>query len=157
MKVADFTPLSPTLGDYMPPKLLTTAVGLRDPRSLGKQKTNGQRKSNRSLPSWRTISKWAGLLEGNGNRLPVPAKFLSWFRYRCVVAWILRFVQNTRLQRNKRILNPLKVREIRQAEEVFIKRAQSESFPKDIEYLKSKKGLPSRSCLLPLRPFLGAD
>ena len=100
---------------------------------------------------------WTGLLEDNGNRLPVPAKFSSWIRYRRVVAWILRFVQNTRLQRNERIITPLKVREIRQAEEVLIKRAQSESFPKDIEYLKSKKGLPSRSRLLPLRPFLGAD
>ena len=100
---------------------------------------------------------WTGLLEDNGNSLPVPAKFSSWIRYRRVVAWILRFVQNTRLHRNERILTPLKVREICQAEEVLIKRAQSESFPKDIEYLKSKKGLPSRSRLLPLRPFLGAD
>lgn len=89
---------------------------------------------------------WTGLLEENGNSIPVPAKFSSWIRYRRLVAWILRFVQNTRLQRNERILTSLKVREIRQAEEVSIKRAQSESsFPKDIEYLKSKKGLPSRS------------
>ncbi|XP_067024040.1 uncharacterized protein [Acropora muricata] len=100
---------------------------------------------------------WTGLLEENGNSIPVPAKFSSWIRYRRVVAWILRFVQNTRLHRNERILTSLKVREIRQAEEVLIKRAQSESFPEDIEYLKSKKGLPSRSRLLPLRPFLSAD
>ena len=50
---------------------------------------------------------WTGLLEDNGNSLPVTAKFLSWIRYRRVVAWILRFVQNTRLHKNERILTPL--------------------------------------------------
>ena len=38
-----------------------------------------------------------------------------------MVAWILRFVQNMRLQRNESILTSLKVREICQAEEVLIK------------------------------------
>ncbi|XP_074632410.1 uncharacterized protein LOC141890734 [Acropora palmata] len=100
---------------------------------------------------------WTGLLEENGNSLPIPAKFSSWIRYRRVFAWILHFIQNARFWMNERILTPLKVREIRQVEEVLIKRAQSESFPKDIEDLKSKKELASRSRLLPLRLFLGAD
>ena len=82
---------------------------------------------------------WTGLLGDNGNSLPVPAKFSSWIRYRDVVAWILCFVQNTRLHKHERILTPRKVQEIPHAEQVLIKRAQSESFPKDIEYLKSKK------------------
>ena len=71
-----------------------------------------------------------------------------------IAAWLCGFFASFKtLQRNERIVTRLKVLEICQEEEVLIKRAQSVY----IEYFKSKKGLPSRSHLLPLRLFLGAD
>ena len=100
---------------------------------------------------------WSGLVANNERVLPDPAKFSSWIKYRRVIAWMYRFIRNARLPVDRRILSPLKAAEIIHPEQISVKRAQAESFPKDLESLNGKKQLPSKSRLLSLHPYFDAD
>ena len=100
---------------------------------------------------------WSGLIANNEQVLPDRAKFSSWIKYHRVIAWMYRFIRNAQLPVDRRILSPLKAVEIIHAEQISVKRAQAESFLKDLESLNGKKELPSKSRLLSLHPYLDAD
>ena len=100
---------------------------------------------------------WSGLVANNEQVLPDPAKFSSWIKYRRIIAWMYHFICNAQLPVDRRILSPLKAAEIIHAEQISVKRAQAESFLKDLESLNGKKELPSKSRLLSLHPYLDAD
>lgn len=54
---------------------------------------------------------WTGMTMNDGHCFPDPAKFSSWSRYRRVIAWMYRFIHNTRLQREQRVLARLSAQE----------------------------------------------
>ena len=78
--------------------------------------------------------------------------YSSHSKLRRVVTYVYRFIHNSRSTKNKRVSGPLKVRELTSAMEALIKIAQSESFKEDVQMLRAKKPIPSRSRLLSLSP-----
>ena len=81
---------------------------------------------------------WCGLLSDPPKSQPDPTKFSSWTRFRRVIAWINRFVVNSRLPVEGHVTRPLSVDELTLAEMLAVKRAQMESFPEDREPLLEK-------------------
>ena len=99
--------------------------------------------------------KWTGLVSSPTTHFPVdPEKFSSWTRYRRVIAWIYRFIQNCRLKLENRLFGPLTVSEIYQAELLAVRVSQEDSFHEDFQALKCNKPLPAASRLHALRPYV---
>ena len=67
------------------------------------------------------------------------------------------FLENCRLASTLRKKAALGPAEIVTSEMHFIRLAQQEEFQEEIQALKSGKGLPGRSKLLPLKPVLDED
>ena len=84
--------------------------------------------------------------------LPEVARFSSGSKLLRATAWILRFVNNIIGRERKE--STLKISEIREAEQLWWKQAQVESFPEEVIALKAGKPLPSSSRLLQLAPVL---
>ena len=102
-------------------------------------------------------SSWTSLITHIDQALPDPAKFSSWTKYKRVIAWMLRFINNSRSVVRDRVATPLTAYEITQAEVIALRYAQAESFPQDLQALQDKKPLPQRSQLHALCPKLGDD
>ena len=86
-----------------------------------------------------------------------PTKYSSWTKLTRVSATVNRFLENCRLPltfRKKAALGP---EEIVTSEMHFIRLAQREEFLEEIQALKSGKGLPGKSKLLPLKPVLDEE
>ena len=99
-------------------------------------------------------SAWCGLLIDPAESQPDPAKFSSWTRFRRVIAWMYRFIDNARLTSERRATGLLSVDELTRAELIAVKRAQMESFPDDCEALLKNLPLPPKSKLLALNPYV---
>ena len=87
-------------------------------------------------------------------------RFSSFGKMTRITAWILRFLYNCRGHRgdHSRHSSPnLSVQELLTAEEYWIKFAQADHFPQEIEALRCDKNLPNSTCLLPLHPFLDSS
>ena len=97
---------------------------------------------------------WCGLLSDPAKSQPDPTKFSSWTCFRRAIAWINRFIINSRLPEERRVTGPLSVDEHSHAEMLAVKRAQMEAFPEDREALLKNLPLPPRSKLLSLTPFV---
>ena len=97
---------------------------------------------------------WCGLLSDPAKSQPDPTRFSSWTCFRRVIAWIKRFIINSRLPEERHVAGPLSVDELSREETLAVKRAQMESFPEDREALLKKLPLPPRSKLLSLTPFV---
>ncbi len=98
-------------------------------------------------------SGWVGVLQEETKPVLFQiVNYSSLSKLRRVVAYVYRFIHNSRSPKNKRVSGPLKVRELTLAMEALIKIAQSESFKEDVQMLRGKKPIPSRSRLLSLSP-----
>uniref|UniRef100_A0A023F0J1 Putative bel12 ag transposon polyprotein n=1 Tax=Triatoma infestans TaxID=30076 RepID=A0A023F0J1_TRIIF len=83
------------------------------------------------------------------------SKYSSWRRLRPVVAFILRFINNSRQRdRTKRTKGHIAATELNYAEILCLKVAQREMFPLEIRNLTSNKPLGQNSRLVSLNPFL---
>ena len=70
-------------------------------------------------------------------------------------SWILRFVNNCRKGREQRESGSITMREYNKAkDQVWIKRAQTHSFPLEVHDLKAKTPISRQSRILTLSPFL---
>ena len=67
---------------------------------------------------------------------PNPGKFSSWTRFRRVLGWICRFVENCKRKAEYRVLSSLTATEIHNAEMIAVQKSQRDSFHLDIEALK---------------------
>ena len=85
---------------------------------------------------------------------PDPEKFSSWTRFRRVLTWICRFVQNCKRKAGDRILSSLTAAEICNAELIAVRKSQRDSLSLDFEALKANKRLPVKSRLSALRPYI---
>lgn len=86
-----------------------------------------------------------------------PTRYSSWTRLTRVSATVNRFLENCRLPSTLRKKEALGPEEIVTSEMHFIRLAQQEEFQEEIQALKSGKGLPGRSKLLPLKPVLDEE
>nr|CAH7738741.1 unnamed protein product [Callosobruchus chinensis] len=73
-----------------------------------------------------------------------------------VVAYVFRFISNSRTQSQK-LLCPLSSSELSAALTYLVKLSQTESFPEEIATLKRRNSLQTSSKLLSLNPFLDDD
>ena len=101
-------------------------------------------------------TKWSGHASVTDPRayFPDPEKFSSWTRFRRVLAWICRFVQNCKRKVGDRNLSSLTAAEICNAELIAVRKSQRDSFSLDFEALKANKRLPVKSRLSALRPYI---
>ncbi|KAF0305979.1 hypothetical protein FJT64_022472 [Amphibalanus amphitrite] len=80
--------------------------------------------------------------------LPTPSKFSSWTKYKRTVAWILRFLHNSKLkgeQKRQRNLGPLTVSELNDAEKAILQMVQAEAYRTELQQLQAAWGhLPSK-------------
>ncbi|PFX29308.1 hypothetical protein AWC38_SpisGene5996 [Stylophora pistillata] len=99
-------------------------------------------------------SKWSGHVSVSDTRayFPDPGKFSSWTRFRRVVAWICRFVQNCKRKPEDRVLSSLTAAELHNAEMIAVRKGQMDSFHLDFGALKSNKRLPVKNRLGALDP-----
>ena len=84
----------------------------------------------------------------------VISRFSSVTKLKRVTAWILRFVNNAR---GKRERGKLKIYELNNAINVWIRLVQRESFEREIGQLKKGEGVSINSRLISLCPFLDKD
>ena len=85
-------------------------------------------------------------------------RFSSFNHLKRVTAWILRFIQNSRMKRHtdRNKLN-LSTSELQRAEDYWIKLIQLAHFELDMITLQRKGTLPPSSSLLPLQPFIDSS
>ena len=86
-----------------------------------------------------------------------PTRYSSWTRLTRVSATVNRFLENCHLPSTLRKKAALGPEEIVTSEMKFIRLAQQEEFQEEIQALKSGKGLPGKSKLLPLKPVLDEE
>lgn len=89
----------------------------------------------------------------NVSRLSV-SRFSSWLRLVRLYAWVIRFVDNMRRDKDERTIGELQPTEIADAEEEIIRQAQFEAFPEEYKALKKKKPISQKSPLVKLSPRL---
>ena len=75
-------------------------------------------------------TEWSGHASVKYRRayFPDPEKFSSWTRFRRVVAWICRFVQNCKKKPEDRVLSSLTSAELHNAELIAERKIQMDSF-----------------------------
>ncbi|XP_036347106.1 uncharacterized protein LOC118756451, partial [Rhagoletis pomonella] len=81
--------------------------------------------------------------------------FSSFLKLTRVMAWLLRFVNNSR--KKTRMKGELKAVEITSAENHIFRLAQRDAYAEAIEDLRQKKSLPKNCSLYPLTPYLDED
>ena len=86
-----------------------------------------------------------------------PEQYSSWSRVIKVYSWVVRFVNNCRIDREHRIIGELTVNEIIDSEKQMIKNAQKKAFLDEFAALQKAKPLPTTSKLLKLSPKLDED
>lgn len=85
--------------------------------------------------------------------LPVFKKYSSYTKLQRVLAYVLRFIYNSRHKTNK-LSDTLTKIELDQASTIIIKHAQHQMFGTEIADLKNKRPIQKKSSLLSLNPFL---
>ena len=85
-----------------------------------------------------TNTKWSGHISVSEIRayFPNPEKFSSWTRFRRVLGWICRLVENCKRKAEYRVLSSLTATEIHNVEMIAVRKCQRDSFHLDIEALK---------------------
>jgi len=127
---------------------MTIADGSIALPSCPNQKSTGLK--IRSLdPSVKMMMKWSGHTSVSEARayFPNPEKFSSWTRFRCVLSWISRFVENCKRKSEYRVLSSLTTTETHNAEMIAILKSQRDLFHLDIEALRANMRLPVKSRL----------
>ncbi|CAA9999245.1 unnamed protein product, partial [Nesidiocoris tenuis] len=90
----------------------------------------------------------------NAGLLPLIEEYSSWKRLYRVMAWILRFIHNSRENSSDRKKGHLTSVEIKEAKLHLIRLVQQLEFPEEVVRLTNGKQLPKNSKLLPLNAFL---
>ena len=93
-------------------------------------------------------------LKLKGTRLD-PERFSEWFKFLCVLAYVVRFIQNS--SKMAKVQGPLTVDEINDAEVMVLRQAQQESYCEESSRARRGEALPSSSKILPISPSLGSD
>ena len=70
-----------------------------------------------------------------------------------MLARVVRFVENCQSPPDDRLRGPISSEDINSAEQYFIQLAQREEFKEEMKAIQSGKRIPTKSKLLPLRPF----
>jgi hypothetical protein len=108
-----------------------------------------------------SATKWVGVIYGPApeNRLrTLLERYSDYGLAMRVVAWMLRFIFNSRLKSAKeRRGSFLSVKAIQQAGNQCIRSAQLECYPEEMAALEKKRSLKSSSPLLKLSPFIDKD
>ncbi|XP_060871338.1 uncharacterized protein LOC132945583 [Metopolophium dirhodum] len=84
----------------------------------------------------------------------IMTKYSTWSRLLRAVAWILRFVKYVISKRQAQQTRYLSVRDLRDAENFLIRRAQAEEFGEEIKALNDQKEIPHSSKLHALNPVI---
>ena len=90
------------------------------------------------------------------NRL-APTHYSSWTKTVRVLARVMRFVDNCRLEQYFRATGTILPEEIREAEKYYIKSAQGEAFADELRGVTAGRQLATSSKLSPLNPVLDED
>lgn len=81
-------------------------------------------------------------------------KFSNFTKLQRVVAWIIRFAKNSKINKSLRESGSLKSLELQDSLNILVKLCQSESFAPEIKMLSAKQTLKTSSNILSLNPFL---
>ena len=92
-------------------------------------------------------------LKWKGTRLD-PERFSDWFKYLRVVAYVIRFIQNSSKMANVR--GPLTVEEVNDADIMVLRQAQQESFSDELSQVCKGAVLSTISKISPISPSLGS-
>ena len=84
-----------------------------------------------------------------------PERFSDWFKFLRVLAYVVRFVQNS--SKVAKLQGPLTVEEINDVEVMVLRQVQQESYPEEFSRARKGEALPTRSKILPISPILGSD
>ena len=97
-------------------------------------------------------TKWSGHTSVSNTRayFPDPKKFSPWTRFRRVLTWICRFVENCKRKAEDRVLSSLTATEIHNAEMIAVRKGQRDSFHIDI---KQPSDYRLEADLAPLTPM----
>ena len=99
--------------------------------------------------------KWVGLLwKDMDANIFHSTKYSSLAKLHRIVAYCFRFIRNARQPCHSQASGALKVSEMIAAKRTLLKRAQAESFSKEIAALEKGSPIPSRSRILKLNPRL---
>ena len=106
--------------------------------------------------------KFAGLTLKGQPVLPDAARFSSWTKYRRVVAWAQRFLNNLAAKHVQGKSSwsrsgPLTATELMEAERMILQREQADQYGSEITTLRSGHPLQTKSDLRELAPYLGPD
>ena len=101
-------------------------------------------------------TKWSGHTSVRKTRAYFPSseKFSCRTRFRCVLGWNCRFVENCKRKAEYRVLSSLTATEIHNAEMIAVRKSQRDSFHLDIEALRANKRLPVKSRFSTLNPHV---
>ena len=93
-------------------------------------------------------------LKWKGTRLD-PERFSDWFKYLRVVAYVIRFIQNS--SKVAKVRGPLTVEEVNDAEIMVLRQVQQESFSDELSQVCKGEALSTSSKISPISPSLGSD
>ena len=83
--------------------------------------------------------------------------FSSFTRLKRITAWVLRFINNCRVNRRDNLTPYLLVNELVTAENYWISVVQNDYFADEIEKIENSQSLSNKSCLLSVRPFIDSN
>ncbi|KAJ8912490.1 hypothetical protein NQ315_014590 [Exocentrus adspersus] len=105
------------------------------------------------IPEQRSITNIAAL-----DDFDLFSRFSSLTRLQRVTAYCLRFIANSKIQvQEQRTTGALSVKELQNALNTLIRLAQKDSFNREYSNLLQKKGVPSKSKILSLNPFMDSE
>lgn len=101
--------------------------------------------------------QYVGLTITMGDGLPHIERFSSWYRLIRTTGWVLRFIRRCRPGPDKPSEGPLRAEETQEAETLWVKKSQADSFGAEILAAQKGDAPPAGSRLRALTPFLGPD
>ncbi|KAJ8909967.1 hypothetical protein NQ315_005974 [Exocentrus adspersus] len=105
------------------------------------------------IPEQRSITNIAAV-----DDFDLFSRFSSLTRLQRVTAYCLRFIANSKIQvQEQRTTGALSVKELQNALNTLIRLAQKDSFNREYSNLLQKKGVPSKSKILSLNPFMDSE
>jgi hypothetical protein len=83
-----------------------------------------------------------------------PERYSDWNRLLRITAWVLRFVDNCRFHSSDRMMGGIAPSELVEVENIYIKRAQMETYPEEYKALETQRAIVGSSKLLHLNPVM---
>ena len=107
---------------------------------------------DKNIPEQKQIS--VVFMNENNEISSLLEKFSSFQKLKRVVAYICRFIENSKKNKQCKNSEHLKVNELRNAEILIIKLIQKQEFSDEINWLRVKNNVSKKSKILSLNPFL---